>query len=163
MQTIPQKAVGVAAMVLVTLFVAVCMLILVASVFVKVKEVLLSPSLTGWIASWHIQQDGYTHTSGQLNIDDRAAIRVVENSALGKPELLRVVVGESSKPLNSCTYWVQKVIHRDAQRYSDGRYPEHFEVTCFTTESDDSAELEFAWEVENETVRAFHWGAVPVD
>jgi hypothetical protein len=112
----------------------------------------------------HDQQRGYTHNPNQLNEEDRSAIRIVENSPLGKPEVMRPLfsyIGDISQPSTPCEYWVTKIVERDAPKYSNGLYGELFEVTCYTSVSGDDVELEFVWTVRDVDVVSFHWGTTP--
>lgn len=164
-KTAGQKVTKVIAFGFISLIVVTLLLLSAAFMREEFRQILSGISFRDWASSWNNRQQGYTHNSGQLSAEDKSNIEVVEKSILSKPEVMRAVVddiGDRSKPLDSCTYWVQKVVERDAPIY-DGKYPEHFEITCYTYVTGDSTELEFVWEVSDATVRTFRWGTVPVD
>jgi len=107
------------------------------------------------------QQSGYTHEPNELTVEDRRQIRIVQQSPLGKPALMREIVGgmvTNDTPLGDCEWWVSKVINRDGVKDEKGLLPFSYRVTCLT-KAGDSPELEYVWEVNNSEfgIVSFRW------
>ncbi len=112
------------------------------------------------------RQEGYTHKPKDLTPEDRRQIRIVQDSPLGKPALMREIVNgmvTGEAPLDDCSYWVSKVIDRNHIKDEKGKYPFHYRVTCFTYAGGENSELEYVWDVDNSEfgVVSFRWGFSP--
>jgi hypothetical protein len=128
---------------------------------ISMKRVLAVTFCGLFLSSCGDHQKGYTHRGTELTQEDRYAIKAVEDSPLGKRAIMRPLfdyVGGSSPPLSPCNYWVTKVIERNATKY-DGKYPEHYTVTCFSSVS--GVSVDFEWKVRDNTVISFQWGTAP--